>query len=61
MVQGWHAVAERALENGLPHLAEQIWKLIGGIAGTANRRRAFASQSGASEYLPSRLTKERAR
>ncbi len=31
VVQGWHAVAERALENGLPHLAEQIWKLIGGM------------------------------
>jgi hypothetical protein len=31
VVQGWHAVAGRALENGLPHLAEQIWKLIGGM------------------------------
>jgi hypothetical protein len=31
VVQGWHAVADRALENGLPHLAEQIWKLIGGM------------------------------
>jgi hypothetical protein len=31
VVQGWHAVADRALEDGLPHLAEQIWKLIGGM------------------------------
>jgi hypothetical protein len=31
VVQGWHAVADRALEEGLPHLAEQIWKLIGGM------------------------------
>ena len=31
VVQGWHAAADRALENGLPHLAEQIWKLIGGM------------------------------
>jgi hypothetical protein len=31
VVHGWHAVADRALENGLPHLAEQIWKLIGGM------------------------------
>ena len=32
VVQGWHAAAERALEEGLPHLAEQIWNLIGGMA-----------------------------
>jgi hypothetical protein len=31
VVQGWHAAADRALEDGLPHLAEQIWKLIGGM------------------------------
>ncbi len=31
VVQGWHAVADRALEDGLPHLAEQIWKLIGSM------------------------------
>jgi hypothetical protein len=31
VVQGWHAAADRALEEGLPHLAEQIWKLIGGM------------------------------
>jgi hypothetical protein len=31
VVQGWHAAAERALGEGLPHLAEQIWKLIGGM------------------------------
>jgi hypothetical protein len=31
VVQGWHAAAERALEDGRPHLAEQIWKLIGGM------------------------------
>jgi len=31
VVEGWHAAAERALEDGLPHLAEQIWKLIGGM------------------------------
>ena len=32
VVQGWNAAANRALEDGLPHLAEQIWKLIGGMA-----------------------------
>src|SRR5580658_1733401 len=31
VVRGWHAAADRALENGFPHLAEQIWKLIGGM------------------------------
>jgi hypothetical protein len=31
VVKGWHAAADRALEDGLPHLAEQIWKLIGGM------------------------------
>lgn len=31
VVQGWHAAASWALENGHPHLAEQIWKLIGGM------------------------------
>jgi hypothetical protein len=31
VVQGWHAVAGRALEEGLPHLAQDIWKLIGGM------------------------------
>lgn len=31
VMQGWHAVADKALEDGLPHLAEQIWKLIGGM------------------------------
>jgi hypothetical protein len=31
VVQGWHAAAERALDAGLPHLAQQIWKLIGGM------------------------------
>lgn len=31
VVQGWHAAAGWALENGHPHLAEQIWKLIGGM------------------------------
>ena len=31
VVQGWHAAAAWALENGNPHLAEQIWKLIGGM------------------------------
>jgi hypothetical protein len=31
VVEGWHAAAERALEEGLPHLAEQIWKLVGGM------------------------------
>lgn len=31
VVQGWHAVADKALEHGLPHLAEQVWKLIGGM------------------------------
>ena len=31
VVQGWHTAADRALEEGLPHLAEQIWKLIGGM------------------------------
>ena len=43
VVQGWHAVADRALENGLPHLAEQIWKLIGGMPPPASRRRASAA------------------
>lgn len=32
VVQGWHAAAAWALENGHPHLAEQVWKLIGGMA-----------------------------
>jgi hypothetical protein len=32
VLEGWHAAAERALEDGLPHLAQQIWKLIGGMA-----------------------------
>lgn len=31
VVQGWHAAASWALENGHPHLAEQIWKLLGGM------------------------------
>jgi hypothetical protein len=31
VVQGWHAVAGRALDDGLPHLAQDIWKLIGGM------------------------------
>jgi hypothetical protein len=31
VVQGWHAVADRALDEGLPHLAQDIWKLIGGM------------------------------
>jgi hypothetical protein len=31
VVRGWHAAADRALENGFPRLAEQIWKLIGGM------------------------------
>jgi hypothetical protein len=31
VVQGWHAAADKALEDGLPHLAEQIWELIGGM------------------------------
>ena len=26
VVQRWHAAADRALEDGFPHLAEQIWK-----------------------------------
>jgi hypothetical protein len=31
VVQGWHAVAGRALDEGLPQLAQDIWKLIGGM------------------------------
>jgi hypothetical protein len=31
VVQGWNAAADRALEDGLPYLAEQIWKFIGGM------------------------------
>ena len=29
VVQGWNAVADRLLIEGHPHLAQQVWKLIG--------------------------------
>jgi hypothetical protein len=31
VVQGWHAVADKLLNEGHPQLAQQVWKLIGGM------------------------------
>jgi hypothetical protein len=47
VVQGWHAVADRALEEGLSHLAEQIWKLIGGMPPPQTEDERLRSESSA--------------
>lgn len=31
VLQGWHAVADQLLSEGHPQLAQQVWKLIGGM------------------------------
>lgn len=57
VVQGWHAAAGWALENGHPHLAEQIWKLIGGMPAPqtdAERLRHRLTTSADSNRRPER-------
>ena len=41
VVEGWHATVERLLADGHGHLAEQVWKFIGGMPQPQTEQERF--------------------
>jgi hypothetical protein len=41
VVEGWHATVERLLADGHGHLAEQVWKFIGGMPQPQTQQERF--------------------
>lgn len=44
VVEGWHATVERLLADGHGHLAEQVWKFIGGMPPPQTEQERFANE-----------------
>lgn len=55
VVEGWHATVERLLADGHGHLAEQVWKFIGGMPPPQTEQQRFETE------LVTRMDKQRQR